>query len=198
MGPVRWPAALLVVLLTLQAPASALTLGFDGVGNDITSIYAEKGFLLTIEGGNNPHFGDENPMTGVADWHNGGANADPALVTLARRNGQPFSLVGFDVLSGLLRVGGLGDFAPGRHGVDQHGVTAILLQAVTLYRDDGSRRFNGVIIDNVEVLPGRRLGVVPLPGSSGMLTLGLALLAGLRCIAEQISRQGLKARCAAA
>jgi hypothetical protein len=168
-----------LLVLSPVARAGAVTLTFDGVTNADVRMVEEDGFQIYITGGNNPHMGDESLRTDVLDWHNAGANADPANVFLVRKTGGNFNLTGFDVLSGILRIFGLGDFGRGSHNVNFTDVAFLAFQAVDAYRPNGTQRWNGVVVDNIRLsLP--EPAAVPLPASAGLLAAALALILGRR------------------
>ncbi|MCR8924250.1 PEP-CTERM sorting domain-containing protein [Dasania sp. GY-MA-18] len=136
--------------------ASASLITFDGATGTIIGSFSESGFTFTLNGGSTPHFGDGGQPNGILDWHNGGANASNAIVTMTENGGNLFNLSGFDIYGSAMNIGGV-IYGIGSHAVNLTGLSSITFDLTS---------FQGGI-DNLNVN-------VSEPSPFALLALGLA------------------------
>jgi len=162
-------AALAFAASLLPGAASAVVLTFDGISPTVVNApYVEAGYQFDLNVGNAPgseHFGDGAIADQLLDWHNGGSNANDAIVTMTKVGGGTFNLVSLDVIIEAatdLLINGV-SFAAGSHNVNLTGVSSVSFD----WTFTGQTASTGGI-DNLVV------NEAPEPGVAFLLGLGLA------------------------
>lgn len=146
--------------------------------------YVEQGYLLTL---NAPdavpgaaHINDGTYQSQTFNWHDGFDNGAGAFVSLSRVDGGRFDLLGFDYFSDTMTVTAEGRIVGRADGAGSW--TTPLLGIRELRFSSGM--FNG--IDNVAVEP---TASVPLPGTAGLMLVGLLAAVGARTRRDRRDRR---------